>query len=85
MTKVDSIISEYPKADFDVGLYWFLQARIALAKGEYDIALRAIDNNIKAEAHLPQDTFTEPTYVVKSEILNYARDYQNSYKIIKRD
>jgi tetratricopeptide (TPR) repeat protein len=84
MTKVDSIISEYPKADFDMGLYWFLQARIALAKGEYDIALSAIDNNIKAEAHLPQDTFTEPTYVVKSEILNYARDYQNSYKIIKK-
>ena len=84
MAEVDNIISKYPKADFDMGLYWFLQARIALAKGEYDKALSAIDNNIKAESHLPQDTFTEPTYVVKSEILNYAKDYQNSYKIIKK-
>jgi len=84
MSKVDNIISKHPKADFDMGLYWFLQARIALAKGKYDIALSAIDNNIKAEAHLPQGTFTEPTYVVKSEILNYAKDYQNSYKIIKK-
>ena len=65
-------------------MYWFLQARISLAKGQYDKALSAIDNNIKVESHLPQDTFTEPTYVVKSEILNYVRDYQNSYKIIKK-
>lgn len=84
MAEVDNIINKYPKADFDMGLYWFLQARIALAKGQYDKALSAIDNNIKVESHLPQDIFTEPTYVVKSEILNYAKDYQNSYKIIKK-
>ena len=84
MVEVDNIRNKYPKADFDMGLYWFLQARISLAKGQYDKALSAIDNNIKVESHLPQDTFTEPTYVVKSEILNYVRDYQNSYKIIKK-
>lgn len=82
MANVDEVIKKYPKADFDMGLYWFLQARISFSKGEYDKALSAINANIEAEAHLVQDTFTDPTYIVKSELLNYIGDYQESYNII---
>lgn len=82
--KVNYIIKQHPEADFDMGLYWFIKARIFLAQGKYNEALIAVDNNIKAEAHLPQDTFTAPTYVLKSEILNFIGDYQKSYQIIKK-
>ena len=84
MTKVDEVIRTYPKSDFDMGLYWFIKARVALSKGYYKEALEYVDNNIKAEQHLPQDTFTAPTYILKSEILNFMGEYNKSYEIIKR-
>lgn len=82
--EVNKIIHDYPKSDFDMGLYWFIKSRIALSKGTYQEALRYIDNNIKAEQHLPQDTFTAPTYILKSEILNFMKKYNESYEIMKR-
>jgi hypothetical protein len=84
MLEVDRLIKAYPDADFEMGLYWFIKAKISLLAGEYNNALIAIDNNIKAESHLPQDTFTAPTYILQSEILNYMGKYKKSYKIIKR-
>lgn len=84
MTVADKVIRDYPSSDFDMGLYWFIKARIAFSKGNYKEALACIDNNIKAEAHLPQDTFTAPTYIQKSEILNFMKEYNKSYEIIKR-
>jgi ATP/maltotriose-dependent transcriptional regulator MalT len=84
MQEVDRFIEVYPGADFEMGLYWFVKAKIFLSEGEYEKALIAIDNNIKAESHLPQDTFTAPTYILQSEILNYMGEYKQSYKIIKR-
>ncbi len=84
MLEVDNLVKQYKEADFDMGLYWFIQAKIALAKGNYQDALLAIEGNIKAESHLPQDTFTAPTYILQSEILNYLGEYKKSYEIIKR-
>lgn len=84
MMEVDHLIQKYPEADFDIGLYWFIRASSSLAKGNYGEALTFIDNNIKAETHLPQDTFTAPTYILKSEILNFMGKYTESYKIIQR-
>ena len=84
MVAADKVIRDYPSSDFDMGLYWFIKARIAFSQGNYKEALRCIDNNIEAEAHLPQDTFTAPTYIQKSEILNFMKEYNKSYEIIKR-
>ena len=84
MREVDILIHEYPEADFDMGLYCFVKARSSLSKGNYAEALVFVDNNIKAEAHMPQDTFTAPTYILKSEILNFMGEYNKSYEIIKR-
>ncbi|EER22310.1 MULTISPECIES: tetratricopeptide repeat protein [spotted fever group] len=84
MLEVDNLIQEYKEADFDMGLYWFIKAKIALAKGNYQDALLAIEGNIKAESHLPQDTFTAPTYILQSEILNYLGEYKKSYEVIQR-
>lgn len=84
LVEVDKLIQNYPKADFDMGLYWFIRARIALARGNYAEALIFVDNNISAESHLAQDTFTAPTYILKSEILNFMGEYNQSYDIIKR-
>ncbi len=84
MREVDDLIYKYPAADFDMGLYWFIKARSALAKGNYAEALIFVDNNVSAESHLAQDTFTAPTYILKSEILNFMEEYKKSYEIIKR-
>ena len=83
MDEVDKILANYKKADFDMGLYWYIKAKLLLIQGKYNEALAAIDNNIKAEAHLPQDIFTAPTYILQSEILNYKGDFKKSYEIIK--
>ncbi len=80
--EVDSVIQKNLNADFDMGLYWFIKTRILMAKGRYEEAISAVDNNIKAEAHLPRDTFTAPTYILKSEILNYMGNFKDSYEII---
>ena len=84
MREVDDLIYKYPAGDFDMGLYWFIKARSALAKGNYAEALIFVDNNVSAESHLAQDTFTAPTYILKSEILNFMEEYKKSYEIIKR-
>ncbi|KAJ6634341.1 Carboxypeptidase 1, partial [Pseudolycoriella hygida] len=84
MFEVENLINQYKNADFDMGLYWFIKAKIALAKGNYQASLLAIEGNIKAESHLPQDTFTAPTYILQSEVLNYLGEYHKSYEIIKR-
>jgi tetratricopeptide (TPR) repeat protein len=80
--EVDSVIQKNLNADFDMGLYWFIKTRILMAKGRYNEAISAVDNNIKAEAHLPRDTFTAPTYILKSEILNYMGNFKDSYEVI---
>ncbi len=80
--EVDSVIQKNLNADVDMGLYWFIKTRILMAKGRYKEAISAVDNNIKAEAHLPRDTFTAPTYILKSEILNYMENFKDSYEII---
>ena len=84
MREVDDLIHKYSGADFDMGLYWFIKARIALAGENYAEALIFVDNNISAESHLAQDTFTAPTYILKSEILNFMDEYNKSYEIIKK-
>lgn len=82
--EINNLIKKYRAADIDMGLYWFIKAKISMLEGHYNKALVAINNNIKAEAHLPQDTFTAPTYIQKSEILNYMGKFKESYKIISR-
>lgn len=84
MAIADKVMLDYPNSDFDMGLYWFIRARIAFAKGNYKEALTCIDNTIKADVDLPQDTFTAPPYILKSEILNFMKEYNKSYEIIKR-
>ncbi len=79
---VDQIIKDYPYADLDMGLYWYIKARIALGSGQYEKALLYIENNIDFEKHLPRDTFTAPTFIVKTEILNYMNEYQKAYDVI---
>lgn len=78
----EEIINNFPKADLDIGLYWFIKARILLAKGKYIEALKLVDINIKQDAHLPRDTFTAPTFILKSEILNYMARYRESNDVI---
>ncbi len=84
MVEADNLIQQYKNADYDMGLYWFIKAKIALARGKYSDALLAVDENIKAESHLPQDTFTAPTYILQAEILNFLEKYKESYKISQR-
>ncbi len=78
----EQILKEFPRAEVDLGLYWFLKARIYMSKGDYAAALTAIDKNIEVEAYLPRDSFTAPTFILKSEILNYMSQYEASYQII---
>ena len=82
--EAERVMKVHPHDEYDMGLYWYIKAKIFLSEGQYNKALTAIDNNIKAESHLPQDTFTAPTYILQSEILNYMQEYKESYKIIKR-
>lgn len=82
--KVSVLIKDYPDADYDMGLYWYIKAKILLMEGKYQQALDAVEQNIKAESHMAQDVFTAPTYILKSEILNYQEQYKNSYRIIKK-
>ncbi len=84
IAKVDNLLQDYRNGDFDMGLYWFIKAKLALAHGNYSEALTCINNNIKAEKHLPQGAFTAPTYILKAEILNFMGEYTDSYKIIKK-
>jgi tetratricopeptide (TPR) repeat protein len=84
INKVDLLIKDYPNADYDMGLYWYIKSKIFLMEGKYQQALDAVDQNIKAESHMAQDVFTAPTFILKSEILNYQEQYNNSYKIIKK-
>lgn len=78
---VKNIIDNNKEAELDLGLYWFLEAKYALTQGDYSRALLAIDNNIEAEKHLPRDTFTAPTFIVKAEILNYMGKYNEALAI----
>ena len=80
--RAEDIIHQFKKADLDTGLYWFVKSRIYLAQSDYQNALVAIDKNIEAELHLPRDTFTASTFIVKAEILNYKKDFENSHKVI---
>ena len=84
MEIVDKIIKNDPNGDFDMGLVWYIKAKLALMHGDYEKGLYAISKNIEAEAHLPQDTFTAPTYILQSEILNYMGRYSQAYEISKR-
>ena len=66
----------------DLGLYWFIKSKISLLEGKYDSAINSIEENIKTESHLSQGTFTAPTYILQSEILNYMGIFEKSYNII---
>ena len=81
---IQQLIKNYQDSAFDFGLLWFIKAKIFLIKGEYDEALKAIEQNIIEDSGLPQDTFTAPTYIMQAEILNYQQKFQEAYKISKR-
>lgn len=84
MNKVDQLIKNQPNADYDMGLYWYIKAKIFLMEGKYQQALDAVDENIKADANITEDIFTAPTYMLQSEILNYQENYKESYDIITK-
>ncbi|MES2215232.1 MAG: tetratricopeptide repeat protein [Pseudomonadota bacterium] len=84
MEAVESILKQYPDGDFDMGLVWYIKAKLELIRGDYKRALDCILKNIEVEAHLPQDTFTAPTYIMQAEILNYLGKHDEAYKISGR-
>lgn len=67
----------------DLGLYYFLKAKIALEKGEYDNALLEIKNVRDYESELDDDEFTIPTTILEAEIYTRKGDVKTSLMITK--
>jgi tetratricopeptide (TPR) repeat protein len=84
LSKAQAILTQYKDLDFDLGIYWFLKAKIALFKADYKEALLCIQSAIKVEMHLEPDSATVPNYILQSEILNAMGKYSEAYKIIKK-
>lgn len=81
---IEQLISSHQNVEFDLGLYWFIRAKNYLSQGYYDKAKYAIEKNIEVESHLPQNTFTAPTYILQSEILNFMGLFSTAQQISKR-
>lgn len=56
-------------------------AKLYLSQGNYEKALEEITKLEKAEAHLYKQTVATPISLLKAEILNYMRNYQEAYNI----
>jgi DNA-binding CsgD family transcriptional regulator len=85
LLRAEQIIDQYPDADLDKGLYWFIKAKFFLMKGDNPKALAAINKNLEVDAYLDQnDSFTASTYMLKAEILNVFAEYDQAYSIIKK-
>jgi hypothetical protein len=81
---VEELINNSTNVELDIGLYWFIKAKISLSKGDYKNAELAIEKNIEVESHLPQNSFTAPTYILQAEILNFLGQFQKAYNVSKR-
>jgi hypothetical protein len=57
------------------------KAKLSLAIGDYDKALEEINILADAEAHLYKQTVATPIFLIKAEILNYKKNFQESYNI----
>jgi tetratricopeptide (TPR) repeat protein len=81
---VKKTMENYPEADYDIGLHWFLVSKLNLVKGIYSKALEAISESIKFESNLPQNSFTAAPYILKAEILSYLANFQEAKIITKK-
>mgnify|MGYP003346854093 FL=1 len=57
------------------------KAKLSLAIGAYDKALEEINILADAEAHLYKQTVATPIFLIKAEILNYKKNFQEAYNI----
>ena len=57
------------------------KAKLSLAIGDYDKALGEINILAEAEAHLYKQTVATPIFLIKAEILNYKKNFQEAYNI----
>jgi hypothetical protein len=83
----EAILTQYPdNKNLDLGLFWFIKAKVNMLKADYDNAMIAIEKCIETDnkANLAQDTFAAPAYVLQGQILGSMGKYKEAYRIIDR-
>lgn len=78
-----NITDKDKSGDFDLGLLWFMSAKVNLEKGEYDRAIEDINLSIESDKDKPQDQYTLSSSVLKIEILARKKDYNEAYLLGK--